>query len=61
MAVLPAKYLIDVDKLKELTALIFCELAMKEFEVFPGCELELCPLSVTYIYGRIVAETFNEV
>jgi len=45
MAVLPAKNLIDIDKLKEITGVDFIELAdEKEFEnLFPGCEVGAMP------------------
>ena len=45
MAVVPAKFLIDIDKMKEITGAEFVELAdEKEFEnLFPGCEVGAMP------------------
>ncbi len=63
MAVLPAKYLIDVDKLKELTGADFVELAdEKEFEsLFPGCEVgAMPPFGNLYNMDVFVAEPLTK-
>jgi len=63
MAVLPAKYLIDVDKLKEITAVDFIELAdEKEFEnLFPGCEVgAMPPFGNLYNMDVYIAESLTK-
>lgn len=63
MAVLPAKYLIDIDKLKEITGVDFIELAdEKEFEnLFPGCEVgAMPPFGNLYNMDVFIAESLTK-
>jgi Ala-tRNA(Pro) deacylase len=62
MAVVPAKFLIDIDKMKEITGADFIELAdEKEFEnLFPGCEVgAMPPFGNLYDMDVFVAETLT--
>ncbi|MCX6152090.1 MAG: YbaK/EbsC family protein [Ignavibacteriales bacterium] len=63
MAVLPAKYLVDIDLLKETTGAEFADLATEqEFEdQFPGCEVgAMPPFGNLYGMDVFVAETLTK-